>query len=298
MNIEYLRYALEVSKCKSMNKAASNLFFSQPNLLRCINSLEEEVGFKIFKRSKSGVETTLQGEDFLRKAEVIVREYNSIKNINIPQDNTISFSIACPKGAYISRAIKKILRSIDKTKNIQFDFKETSSYGAFEEIVYNNINLGIMRVSEDMEDFIATTLNEFHLNHKLIKKFSYMVAVSKNDPLASKEAITKEDLAEYIEITHGDPYIPRISNPRKDKPEAKRIIRAYDSMGQLTMLSEVDKTFMVVYPLNQDTLEKYNLVQFEVEGISKTMSDILIYKNSYYLSSIDKLFLGELDKEE
>lgn len=298
MNIEYLRYALEVSKCKSMNKAASNLFFSQPNLLRCINSLEEEVGFKIFKRSKSGVETTLQGEDFLRKAEVIVREYNSIKNINIPQDNTISFSIACPKGAYISRAIKKILRSIDKTKNIQFDFKETSSYGAFEEIVYNNINLGIMRVSEDMDDFIATTLNEFHLNHKLIKKFSYMVAFSKNDPLASKEAITKEDLAEYIEITHGDPYIPRISNPRKDKPEAKRIIRAYDSMGQLTMLSEVDKTFMVVYPLNQDTLEKYNLVQFEVEGISKTMSDILIYKNSYYLSSIDKLFLGELDKEE
>lgn len=298
MNIEYLRYALEVSKCKSMNKAASNLFFSQPNLLRCINSLEEEVGFKIFKRSKSGVETTLQGEDFLRKAEVIVREYNSIKNINVSQDNTIVFSIACPKGSYISHATHNVLRSIDKTKNIQIDFKETSSYGAFEEIVYNNINLGIMRVSEEMDDFIATTFNEFHLNHKTVKKFSYMVALSKNDPLANKENITKEDLADYIEITHGDPYIPRIFAGHKDKAEAKRVIRAYDSMGQLKMLSEVEKTFMVVYPLNNDTLEKYNLVQFKVEGISKPMSDILIYKNSYYLTSIDKMFLGELEQND
>lgn len=298
MNIEYLRYALEVSKCKSMNKAASNLFFSQPNLLRCINSLEEEVGFKIFRRSKSGVETTLQGEDFLRRAKVIVHEYNSIKNINVSQDNTVVFSIACPKGSYISHATQKVLRSIDKTKNIQIDFKETSSYGAFEEIVYNNINLGIMRVSDDMDDFISTTLEEYHLNHKVVKKFSYMVAFSKNDPLSGKDKITKEDLADYIEITHGDPYIPRVSAHHKDKPESKRIIRAYDSMGQLKMLSDVDKTFMVVYPLNKDTLEKYNLVQYEVDGISEAMSDILIYKNSYYLSAIDKMFLGELEQND
>ncbi|MCQ2797962.1 MAG: LysR family transcriptional regulator [Bacilli bacterium] len=298
MNIEYLRYALEVSKCKSMNKAASNLFFSQPNLLRCINSLEEEVGYKIFKRSKSGVETTLQGEDFLRRAEVIVREYNFIKNINVSQDNTVVFSIACPKGAYISHATQKIIRSIDKTKNIQIDFKETSSYGAFEEIVHNNINLGIMRVSNDMEDFISTTLDEYHLNHKIVKRFSYMVAFSKNDPLASKDKITKDDLADYIEITHGDPYIPKVSTPQKDKTEAKRIIRAYDSMGQLKMLSDVDRAFMVVYPLNEDTLEKYGLVQYEVDGISKAMFDILIYKNSYYLSPIDKMFLGELEQND
>lgn len=298
MNIEYLRYALEVSKCKSINKAASNLFFSQPNLLRCINALEEEVGFQIFKRSKSGVETTLQGEDFLRRAEVIVREYNSIKNINVSQDNTVVFSIACPKGSYISHATQKVLRSIDKTKNIQIDFKETSSYGAFEEIVYNNINLGIMRVSNDMDEFIATTLDEYHLKHKVVKRFSYMVAFSKNDSLAGKDKITKEDLTDYIEITHGDPYIPRVSTPHKDKPEAKRIIRAYDSMGQLKMLSDIDRTFMVVYPLNKDTLEKYNLVQYEVDGISKEMSDILIYKNSYYLSAIDKMFLGELEQND
>ena len=51
MNLSHLRYALEVERTGSINKAAQNLFMGQPNLSKAIKDLESEVGITIFKRN-------------------------------------------------------------------------------------------------------------------------------------------------------------------------------------------------------------------------------------------------------
>ena len=56
MNLNVLRYAIEVEKSRSITGAAKQLFISQPNLSRDIRELEEEMGFSIFttKLQRSG----------------------------------------------------------------------------------------------------------------------------------------------------------------------------------------------------------------------------------------------------
>ena len=47
MNILHLKYAVEVEKTRSINKAAENLYMGQPNLSRAIKELEESLGITI-----------------------------------------------------------------------------------------------------------------------------------------------------------------------------------------------------------------------------------------------------------
>ena len=48
MTLQQLRYAVMVSDCKSMNKAAEKLFITQPSLSGTIKDLEKEINVNLF----------------------------------------------------------------------------------------------------------------------------------------------------------------------------------------------------------------------------------------------------------
>ena len=62
MNILHLKYAAEIAKTGSLNKAAENLYMGQPNLSRAIKELESSLGITIFRRSSKGMVATPEGE--------------------------------------------------------------------------------------------------------------------------------------------------------------------------------------------------------------------------------------------
>ena len=55
MNTNHIAILLEVESCRSISKAAQNLYMSQPQVSNIIRNLEEENGFPIFVRTRSGV---------------------------------------------------------------------------------------------------------------------------------------------------------------------------------------------------------------------------------------------------
>ena len=61
MNIQYLRYAVEVARTGSISQAAENLFISQPSLSRAIRELETSLGVRLFLRTGRGMRPTLEG---------------------------------------------------------------------------------------------------------------------------------------------------------------------------------------------------------------------------------------------
>ena len=64
MNILHLKYAVEIAKTGSLNKAAENLYMGQPNLSRAIRELEAGLGITIFERTPRGMVVTPDGEAF------------------------------------------------------------------------------------------------------------------------------------------------------------------------------------------------------------------------------------------
>lgn len=84
MILKKFNHILEVAECKSINKAANNLFISHQALSATIKSLEKELNFKIFDRTIKGVELTAKGERIItdvRKIIKITNEWGNYQNI-------------------------------------------------------------------------------------------------------------------------------------------------------------------------------------------------------------------------
>ena len=76
MQVENLRYFIELAKAGSFYGAAKNTFLSQQGLNKAITSLESELDVKLVERGRRGVRLTSEGEAFLRHARHIVSDYD------------------------------------------------------------------------------------------------------------------------------------------------------------------------------------------------------------------------------
>ncbi len=76
MTTKQMEYILELSKTKNFNRAAANLYITQPALTYQIQRAEEELGFPLFVRSGKGANMTAAGEQFAAAIGQIMDEYN------------------------------------------------------------------------------------------------------------------------------------------------------------------------------------------------------------------------------
>lgn len=78
MQIESLRYFVELARAGSFYKAAQNAFISQQGLNKAVRALETELDTQLVVRTRRGVQLTRDGEAFLAHAQAILREYNAL----------------------------------------------------------------------------------------------------------------------------------------------------------------------------------------------------------------------------
>lgn len=80
MNIQQLEYIVAVEQYRQFAKAAEHCFVTQPTLSMMIQKFEEEIGLKIFDRSKLPVTITKEGEEVIARAKKILSEIKQIKD--------------------------------------------------------------------------------------------------------------------------------------------------------------------------------------------------------------------------
>ena len=80
MKLEQLQQIVEIEKQKSISKAAKALYMGQPALSGALNSLEDEIGVRIFERTSSGVVPTSEGMEILQLAKQMLECQAQILN--------------------------------------------------------------------------------------------------------------------------------------------------------------------------------------------------------------------------
>ena len=298
MNILHMKYAVEVARLGSLNKAAETLMIAQPNISRSIKELEADLGITIFQRSAKGMVLTPDGEEFLDYARDVLSRIDKLeRSYRDGSHKKRKFSISVPRACYISSAIAAFSKTIGDAP-AEIYYKETNSKKTVQMLLENECKLGIIRYAENYDKHYKSMLEEKGLVGELVAEFSYVLIMSRDNPLASKETITYDDLSAYIEIAHADPYVPTLSMSkvfREELPDkiGQRIF-VYERASQFDLLSENPKTFMWVSPASQQILDRYNLVQRVCEGNKKVYKDVLIYHKGYRLSKLDKDFVTAL----
>lgn len=298
MNLLHMKHALEVAKAGSLSKASEVLLIAAPNISRSIKELEADLGITIFDRTQNGMKLTPEGEEFLEFAKSILGQIDQVENYykkGHPKKQT--FSISVPRASYICEAFAEFSKSLSKDAAEIF-YKETNSQRTINNMLNHDYKLGIVRYAENYDMYFKTMLEEKGFTYELITEFTYKIIMSKDSPLAKLDTISTGDLVDYIEIAHADPYVPSVPVSKVVKEELSddinRRIFVFERTSQFELLSRNLETFMWVSPIPKSLLERYDLVQKECSENRKIYKDLLIYKNGYKLSKLDRQFITEL----
>ena len=298
MNLLHMKHALEVAKAGSLSKASEVLLIAAPNISRSIKELETDLGITIFDRTQNGMKLTPEGEEFINFAKGILGQLDEVEKFykaGAPKKQ--KFSISVPRACYISEAFANFSKALSKDAAEVF-YKETNSQRTIRNMTENDYKLGIIRYAENYDKYFKSMLEEKGFQYELVTEFTYSLIMSADNPLAKKEQITFEDLTDYIEIAHADPYVPSMPLSKVVKEELPdnidRRIFIFERASQFDLLSLNPETFMWVSPAPKSLLERYNLVLKKCTDNKKIYKDVLIYKNGYKLSELDRQFITEL----
>lgn len=298
MNFLHLKYAIMVAETGSISKAAEKLYVAQPNVSRAIKELESDLNITIFERNSKGMVVTPEGEQLIHYAKRILRQIDDMEKIFKYQKKKNVFSISVPRASYISDAFVEFSKCLNNIDNAEVYYKETNAYRVINNVINEEYNLGILRYYINHDRYFKDIIEKKELKCELINQFKYVLIFNKNSALAENKEIHYSDLKDFIEIAHGDPYVPSLSTNELVKTElseeVSRRIFVFERASQFELLANNEETFMWVSPVSKRLLDRYGLVQKECIDNTKEYKDLLIYRSNYKLSKLDQEFITKL----
>ena len=299
MNLLHMKYAVEIAETNSLNKAAERLYVGQSALSRAVKELETSLGVTLFERSAKGMTLTPDGEVFVGYARGVLNQVDNIENIFRKKANVKRrFSLSAPRSSYICDAFSSFSKVISDYGDIEVFYRETNSMNTVKDVVQDDFRLGIVRYASEFDRYYKSMLEEKGLAYEFVSEFGYVLLVGVKSPLAQKSNISFDDLKDYIELLHGDPFVPLLpfaDSKKAVKSEAgSRRIYVFERASQFELLASNTDTFMWVSPVPEKVLSRYGLCQLMCDANDRLYKDVLIRRKEYTLSDLDKKFIEML----
>lgn len=297
MNTVLLQYAVEVEKTGSITQAAANLFMDQPNLSKAIKSLEEGLGAPVFKRTPKGVVPTAKGRLFLEYARNILAQIEEMERLYKPAEGTgTEFSLSMPRASYMGFAFSRFIKKLEKEGAMNVWLRETNSADTLRDVESGEYRLGIIRYPAASEKYYAQAVSDGGLMMEDILGYTPRLLMSRFHPLAQREEISREELAPYLEITHGDGGPQAKGEPARERevPQSAKRIYVFERGSQFDILCEEPEAYMWVSPMPSQILKRYGLVEKNCGKWAGIYKDALVYRKGCVFTDWEKRFLEEL----
>lgn len=192
MKIEQIRQVLAINRCGSINKAAEELFLSQPNLSISVKNLEDELGYRIFVRSSHGVRLTHQGKIFVQSASVVMEQFDSLARLRrIPHANEDKqeLSLAIMPYRYLSHAAVSLYEN-HRNSNLHLSFHSGSRDDIVESVFSGESEFGVLSIYSPFYDLVMMQLASKNIHFMQIGEVPISILVGKRSPLYRLEETT------------------------------------------------------------------------------------------------------------
>ena len=197
MKLQQLRYIVEVQNNNlNVSATAESLFTSQPGISKQVRMLEDELGIQIFGRSgKHLTHVTSAGQEVINIASGILSKVDAIKAVarehTQPDEGKLRIATTHTQARYaLPEVIQGFMTKYPKVTLHMYQGTPSQISDA---------------TSKGNADFAIAT-ESFHLYNDLIMLPCYhwnrSIIVCSDHPLAKKNNITIEDLAEYSLVTY------------------------------------------------------------------------------------------------
>ena len=228
MQLDYLKYFLQVAQDGSISKAAKNLYLKQSNLSKIIQLIEKEFQTDLFLRQKKGVVLTNQGrevkewaEKFLLEKELLEQKFNNKPYEPLYGEIKLFTSMTINGNAY-SKIINTFLLN---NPNVSLKVEEISFYD-----VPSALENSSQAIAHSIFD--KRIMDNVKQNPALVfyqtSKIDIMLYASKNCPLIQNyRSISIKNLLSFPLI---------IYNPQKGNSTIRDFLNNY---GESNIVSEI-----------------------------------------------------------
>ena len=239
MTLTQLRYAVAIADTKSMNKAANELFVSQPALSGAIKELEEELATQIFIRYNKGIIVTTEGEEFLQYARQMVELGNLVEERFVNKDiSKKKFSVSMQHYSFAVEAFIELAKSFE-VGEYELAVHETKTHEVISNVKTYRSELGVIYIQAFNEKAIRKILDENDLEFIPLYDCGISVFLSKSHPLAKQDIIAIQDLFDYpcLSFEQGDKNSFYFAEEVLSTLPYKQIIKADDRATMLNLMT-------------------------------------------------------------
>lgn len=235
MNTYQLECFLSLAACLNYARTSEQMSTSQPAITRQIQSLENELGTKLFYRSTRSVELTEDGKAFIADARSILDSYNRARQKfdHKSSSHIINYTIGCSVMSHMSMLVP-----------VMRELKE--QYPAFHPTL---VNLPLSRIMTRLVEGTVDIALGAKLENKSFKGCSYKelkrtrlaCIFSEGHPLCTrkKRAIATSDLQQYPSILYNPIDIPTSVAHRQ------RLIAGERSSSELYFCDSAEEAFVL-----------------------------------------------------
>jgi LysR family hydrogen peroxide-inducible transcriptional activator len=186
MNLHQFEYIVAVDTHRHFAKAAEKSFVTQPTLSMMIQKLEEELGIRIFDRSKQPVVPTKEGEEVILRAKQILADVSRMKEFTRQLKDDVSGEM---KLAVIPTLAPYILPLFLKS----FAEKYPTLKITIREIVTDEIVSSLKTGDVDI-GLLATPLNDAKLAEHPLFYEEFFAYASANENVSRKRYLLPKDI--------------------------------------------------------------------------------------------------------
>ena len=291
MNLQYIRYALEISRTGSISKAAENLSVAQPNLSRAVKELESSLGISIFDRTRTGMTVTPEGEKLLTAGEKLLRDVDRLETMFDGETEPLqSCAVMAPPTYYASLAFLSYSLALPTTGRFDLRLTVGDTAEAMDQVASGDCKLAVIRIPLHFEKYYAEKLSARGLKHETVLEFTPVVLAGLGSPLASCETVSQKDLSDLWELNYpGSPH-PELG---ETSTPSRLDVTISDAATRYDILTASPEAYLFDAPMPPADANRKGLIQRPVATATR-FKDLLICRRDDRLAPIDEAFIRAL----
>lgn len=301
MTLTQLNYIITIAETKSMNKAAEQLYVSQPSLTSAVKELEKELGVTLLYRSGRGVTLTNDGMEFLMYAKQIYSQYESVlEKYGKGGGYKKKFGVSTQHYSFAVKAFVDMAKTFDMSK-YEFAIRETRTAEVLSDVSTMRSEIGVLYLCDFNRKALEKMMKSAGLVfHHLIDCQAY-VYIWKNHPLAKEESISFEQLDGYPCLTfeQGDNSSFYFAEEILSTNEYSQVIKANDRATMLNLMVGLNGytlcSGIICEELNGDD---YIAVPFrdDAQNPNSVMEIGYVVRKNTMLSEMGELYIESIRK--
>lgn len=213
MTFQQIRYLLEIHRTGSVAAAAKALYLVPSSLSIAISNLEQELGCKIFERTRSGMVPTAEGKEIIQHASRIYSSYCQM--LKPKQDKRTNIRICGTDFPPTGTAFVRLLEAYKDRDDLVF----SKTFGPYKslnkKIVSGEADLLVRMHNESSLLSIKASAEADGLAVKVLKTFPIAAAIGPGHRLYHKETIDYRELEQdrIVDLSRSS----SLSNPQLKK---------------------------------------------------------------------------------